>query len=156
MVCAGSGTVWENLTRGIPVLNAMSHATPVGQWSIYLWSHTTPIGQSSIVPIPIRLAIGVFICGPIQHQLANQALSPSTSGWPMWYLFVVPYNTGWPTKHCLHPNPVGQWGTYLWSHATANWLGVTWDDKISIGQLVSYGTTNEYPIGQPDVDGDNA
>ena len=130
----------------------------VGQWGIYLWSHTTLVGQSSIVPIPIMLANGVFICGPIQHRLANQAfvpipirsangvficgsiqhwlanrvficgpiqhrlanqaLSPSPSGQPMGYLFVVPYNTGWPTKHCPHPHQVGQWGIHLWSHTT--------------------------------------
>ena len=44
--------------------------------------------------------------------------SDATPGWPMGYLFVVPYNTGWPIKHCPHPHQVGQWGTYLWSHAT--------------------------------------
>jgi len=140
-----------------------THPHQVGQWSIHLWSHTTPVGQLIIVPIPIRLANGVFICCPIQHRLANQALSPSTSGWPIWYLFVVPYNTGWPTKHCLHPNQVGQWGTYLWSHATANWLGVTWDDKIStplvnqcrmepqintlLANLIEMGTMLDWPTG---------
>jgi hypothetical protein len=88
----------------------------------YLWSHATPVGQSIIVPIPIRLANGVPICGPMQHRLASQSLSPSQSGWPtgylfvvpcntswpMGYLFVVPYNTGWPINHCPHLNQIGQ------------------------------------------------
>ena len=94
------------------------HLNQVGQWGTYLWSHATPVGQPIIVPISIRLANGVPICGPIQHRLANQSLSPSQSGWPMGYLFVVPCNTGWPINHCPHLNQIGQWGTYLWSHAT--------------------------------------
>ena len=106
-----------------------SHANQVGQWGTYLWSHATPVGQSIIVPIPIRLANGVpicgptpvgqsiivpisirvangvLICGPIQHRLANQ------SGTMI----------DWPT-------------------------GVAWDHKY----------VHKYPIGQPDWDGDNA
>ena len=99
-------------------INHCPHLYQIGQWGTYLWSHATPVGQPIIVPIPIRLANRVPICGPMQHWLANQSLSPSQSDWPMGYLFVVPYNTGWPTNHCPHLNQVGQWGTYLWSHAT--------------------------------------
>ena len=98
--------------------NHCPHLNQIGQWGTYLWSHATPVGQPIIVPIPIRLANGVPICGPIQHRLANKSLSPSLSDWPMGYLFVVPCNTGWPTNHCPHPNQIGQWGIYLWSHTT--------------------------------------
>ena len=115
-----------------------SHTTLVGQWGTYLWSHTTPVGQSIIVPISIRLANRVPICGPIQHQLASQSLSPSQSGWPMRYLFVVPCNTGWPVNHCLHPNQVGQRGTYLWSHATpvGQWGTYLWSHTTPVGQSI--------------------
>ena len=73
--------------------NHCPHPNQLGQWGTYLWSHVTLVGQQIIVPISIRLANGVPICGPIQHRLANQSLSPSQSGWPMGYLFVVSCNS---------------------------------------------------------------
>ena len=127
--------------------NHCPHLNQIGQWGTYLWSHATPVGQQIIVPISIRLANGAPICGPIQHRLANEVVSPSQSGWPMGYLFVVPCNTGWPTNHCPHLNQVGQWGTYLWSHATANWLGITLDAKIntSLANVIGMGTMIYWP-----------
>ena len=96
---------------------------------------------------------------------------PCNTGWPMGYLFVVPYNTGWPINHCPHLNQIGQWGTYLWSHATPSWpmeylfvvscnsqlVGyyIGCQNKYLFGQPVLHGTTNRYPIGQSDWDGDN-
>ena len=64
-------------------------------------------------------------------------------------LFVVPYNTSWPINHCPHLNQVGQWGTYLWSHATANWLGTTLDAKIntSLANMIEMETMIDWPTG---------
>ena len=100
--------MWFHITLGWPMWYLFVFPCNTG-WPIIHCPHPNQVGQWGTY---------LLICGPMQHRLASKSLSPSQSGWPIGYLFVVPYNTSWPTNHCPHPNQVGQYGTYLWSHTT--------------------------------------
>jgi hypothetical protein len=70
MVCKGQGTVWENPTRGLPVVNPIADIViaqpPVGDhlMIITLLEHSLSVSESLLAPIDMVISGEIRTCRP--------------------------------------------------------------------------------------------